>query len=197
MQYQGGDLEAWASGYVGQVRDYILFTYTPGMMGATSRAENIDARIMGGELGAAWRLDHHWKTDATLAYAWGKNSSDDEALPQMPPLEVRLGLTYEQDDWSAGALWRVVAAQNRVAEGKGNVVGQDFGKSAGFGVFSLNAAYRLSPQLKVSAGVDNLFDKAYAEHLNRAGDAGFGFPADAVAINEPGRTLWTKVDFSF
>lgn len=197
VQYQGGDLEAWASGYVGQVRDYILFTYTPGMMGATSRAENIDARIMGGELGAAWRLDHHWKTDATLAYAWGKNSSDDEALPQMPPLEVRLGLTYEQDDWSAGALWRVVAAQNRVAEGKGNVVGQDFGKSAGFGVFSLNAAYRLSPQLKVSAGVDNLFDKAYAEHLNRAGDAGFGFPADAVAINEPGRTLWTKVDFSF
>ncbi|QEY62623.1 TonB-dependent copper receptor [Metapseudomonas lalkuanensis] len=197
VQYQSGDLEAWASGYVGQVRDYILFTYTPGMMGPTSRAENIDARIMGGELGAAWRFAPDWKTEATLAYAWGKNSSDDEALPQMPPLETRLGLTYEQDNWSAGGLWRLVAAQNRVAEGKGNVVGQDFGKSAGFGVFSLNGAYRLSPELKVSAGVDNLFDKAYAEHLNRAGDAGFGFPADPVAIDEPGRTLWTKVDFSF
>ena len=197
VQYSEGDLEAWASGYVGQVRDYILFTYTPGMMGDTSRAENIDARIMGGELGAAYRLDGNWKTDATLAYAWGKNSSDGRALPQMPPLEARLGLTYERDDWSAGALWRVAAAQNRVAEGQGNVVGQDFGKSGGFAVFSLNGAYRLTRDIKVSAGVDNLFDKAYAEHLNLAGDAGFGFPAEPEAIKEPGRTLWTKVDFSF
>jgi len=44
--------------------------------------------------------------------------------------------------------------------------------------------------------VDNLFDKNYTEHLNLAGDAGFGFAGDR-ALNEPGRTLWTKVDFSF
>jgi iron complex outermembrane receptor protein len=198
VQYASDDLQAWASGYVGQIRDYILFTYTSGgMMGDTSQAENIDARIMGGELGAAYRLSDVWKADATLAYAWGKNSSDGKALPQMPPLEARLGLIYEQGDWSAGALWRLVAAQNRVAEGLGNVVGQDFGKSAGFGVFSLNGAYRISEQVKISTGVDNLFDKAYSEHLNLAGDAGFGFPAEPVAIDEPGRTLWTKVNLRF
>ena len=139
LQYQGEDLEAWASGYIGQVRDYILFDYNSKMMGmSTSRAENIDARIMGGELGAAYKLTSNWKADATLAYAWGKNSSDGKALPQMPPLDARLGLTYSEDDWSAGALWRVVAAQNRVDLNKGNVVGKDFGKSGGFGVFSLS-----------------------------------------------------------
>lgn len=196
-QYNGEDLQAWASGYVGQVHDFILFDYGTDMMGtSTSRAGNVDARIMGGELGFAYRLAPHWKTDATLAYAWGKNTSDGKALPQMPPLESKLGLTYEQDLWSAGALWRVVAAQGRVAEGEGNVVGQDFGKSAGFGVFSFNGSYKISKQLKVSAGVDNLLDKNYAEHLNLAGDAGFGLPGDK-ALNEPGRTLWTKVDFSF
>lgn len=196
-QYNGEDLQAWVSGYAGQVRDFILFDYGTDMMGmSTSTAYNVDARIMGGELGFAYRLTPHWKTDATLAYAWGKNSSDGQALPQMPPLESKWGLTYEQNSWSAGALWRVVAAQNRVAVGKGNVVGQDFGKSAGFGVFSVNGSYRVSKQLKVSTGVDNLFGKQYAEHLNLAGDAGFGFPGDR-ALNEPGRTLWTKVDFSF
>ncbi len=198
VQYASEDLQAWASGYVGQVRDYILFSYSTDMMGmSSSQADNIDARIMGGELGLAYNLTSNWKTDATLAYAWGKNSSDGEALPQMPPLEARLALAYEQQNWSAGALWRLVAAQNRVDEGKGNVVGQDFGNSAGFGVFSLNGAYRVSDNLKLSAGVDNLFDQNYAEHLNLAGDAGFGYPADPVAINEPGRTLWTKVDVSF
>ncbi|WP_095186041.1 TonB-dependent copper receptor [Pseudomonas sp. Irchel 3H9] len=197
-QYKADDLEAWASGYIGQVRDFILFDYRPGMMGTTSQARNVDARIMGGEVGAAYKLTRHWKADATLAYAWGKNSSDGKALPQMPPLDARVGLTYSEDDWSAGALWRVVAAQNRIDQNKGNVVGKDYDKSSGFGVFSLNGAYRITKNVKVSTGVDNLFGKAYAEHLNLAGNAGFGYPAnDPQAIKEPGRTLWTKVDMSF
>lgn len=199
IQYRDERLEAWASGYVGQVRDYILFDYQLNMMGSlTSQAQNVDARIMGGELGAAYKLTENWKADATLAYAWGKNSSDGKALPQMPPLESRLGLTYSRDTWSVGALWRLVAEQNRIAKNQGNVVGKDYDTSSGFGVFSLNGAYKVNNNLKLSAGVDNLFDKAYAEHLNLAGNAGFGYPASATdPVNEPGRTFWTKVDFSF
>ncbi|MDG9758952.1 TonB-dependent copper receptor [Pseudomonas sediminis] len=192
IQYQDDKLQAWASAYAGQIRDYILFDYR----GMGTQADNVDARIMGGELGVAYAFASNWKADATLAYAWGKNSSDGEALPQMPPLEARLGLSYQRDAWSVGALWRVVNGQGRTADGRGNVVGQDFGDSAGFGVLSLNGAYRLSEQVKLSAGVDNLLDKRYAEHLNLAGDAGFGFPAD-TRIDEPGRTLWAKVDFDF
>ncbi|MDN5672424.1 MAG: TonB-dependent copper receptor, partial [Pseudomonas sp.] len=194
LQYKTDTLEAWASVYAGEIRDYILFDYTKG----SSQAQNINARVMGGELGAAYQLTSNWKADATLAYAWGKNTSDGKALPQMPPLDTRLGLTYSEDDWSAGALWRVVARQDRIDRNAGNVVGKDFGKSAGFGVFSLNGAYRINKNLKVSAGVDNLLDKNYSEHLNMAGNAGYGYPAnDPRAINEPGRTLWTKVDVSF
>ena len=194
LQYKTDTLEAWASVYAGEIRDYILFDYAKG----SSQAQNINARVMGGELGAAYQLTSNWKADATLAYAWGKNTSDGKALPQMPPLDTRLGLTYSEDDWSAGALWRVVARQDRIDRNAGNVVGKDFGKSAGFGVFSLNGAYRINKNLKVSAGVDNLLDKNYSEHLNMAGNAGYGYPAnDPRAINEPGRTLWTKVDVSF
>ena len=194
LQYKSEKTEAWASMYVGEIRDYILFDYS----GGASQAQNINARIMGGELGAAYQLTSNWKADATLAYAWGKNTTDGKALPQMPPLDTRMGLTYSEDDWSAGALWRVVAPQGRIDRNAGNVVGKDFDKSAGFGVFSLNGAYRINKNLKVSAGVDNLLDKNYSEHLNMAGNAGYGYPAnDPTPINEPGRTLWTKVDVSF
>ena len=31
----------------------------------------------------------------------------------------RLGLTYSEDDWSAGALWRIVARQDRQHAGQG------------------------------------------------------------------------------
>lgn len=202
IQYSRGAAELWASGYVGQVRDYIMFSFKPGMNTnhTISAVDNIDARIMGGELGGSHRFAPHWKADLSLAYAYGKNSSDGRAMPQIPPLEARFGLSYEQGDFSSAALWRVVAAQNRIDDrerGRGNVVGKDFGPSSGFGVFSLNSAYRLSQNWKVSAGVDNLFDKNYSEHLNLAGNAGFGYTDNATRVNESGRTWWTRVDMSF
>ncbi|MDY7219562.1 TonB-dependent copper receptor [Denitrificimonas sp. JX-1] len=192
IQYQQGPVEVWASAYVGQVRDYLMFTYTNN----GSQVENIDARIMGGELGGSHRFAPGWKADASLAYAYGKNSSDGRAMPQIPPLEARFSMSYEQGDFSSAALWRVVAAQNRIDEGRGNVVGRDFGGSSGFGVFSLNTAYRLSQNWKVSAGVDNLFDKKYSEHLNLGGNDAFGLSAD-TRVNEVGRTWWARVDMKF
>ena len=193
IQYSQGPIDAWASAYVGQVRDYLMFVHT----GSNSQVDNIDARIMGGEFGAAYNFTSNVKGDVSLAYAYGKNSSDGRAMPQIPPLEARFGLSYEQGDFSSAALWRVVAAQNRTDEGRGNVIGKDFGASSGFGVFSLNSAYRLSKNWKVSAGVDNLFDKKYSEHLNLAGNPDLGFDDDPTRINEPGRTWWTRVDMSF
>ena len=194
--FNGGALEAWVSAYAGVVQDFMLFDYRAAMGMSTRHVRNVQARILGGELGGSYQLDDHWKGTASLAYAWGENTTDHRALPQVPPLEARLGLTYSHDRWSAGTLWRLVSAQHRVAVGSGNVVGQDFSSSAGFGVLSVNGAYRLNRHWKVSAGVDNLFGKTYTEHLNLAGDAGFGYPGDR-AINEPGRTLWSKLDFSF
>ncbi|MCY1464936.1 TonB-dependent copper receptor [compost metagenome] len=77
------------------------------------------------------------------------------------------------------------------------MVARDLGPSAGFATLSLNGAYRINDSLRASVGVDNLFDRAYAEHLNLAGSADFGFPADPVRINEPGRSFWLKLDYRY
>jgi len=197
LQYKGPRVQTWVSAYAGQIQDYILFTYHgSGMMGM-SQARNVDARIAGAEAGLEVSLAGQWKLGGTLAYAWGENRDQQRPLPQMPPLEARLSANWEGQSWSAGALLRAVTHQHRVAEGQGNVVAQDLGPSAGFATFALNAAYRFSSQLQLSAGVDNLFDRAYSEHLNLAGSADFGFPADPVRINEPGRSLWIKVNYRY
>lgn len=193
IQYAQGPVELWASGYVGRIQDYILFDYSS----SKSVQRNVNARIMGAEIGGSHRFAPGWKADASLAYAWGKNTTDGRALPQMPPLEARFSLGYEQGDWSSAALWRLVRAQNRTDNMKGNVTGKDFAPSSGFGVFSFNSAYRLSSNWKLSAGIDNLFNKKYSEHLNLAGNAGFGYPDDPTRVNEQGRTWWTRIDMSF
>src|SRR5690606_35357335 len=151
-------------------------------------AGNVNARIAGGELGATYKPAPRWELGATLAYAWGRNRSGGRALPQIPPLEARLSATYDDGTWSASALWRIVAAQRRYALNEGNVVGKDFGPSAGFGVFSISGGYAVNRKVKLVIGVDNLFDKRYGEHLILAGNAGFGYAAN-TAINEPGRSV--------
>ncbi|MGH8073043.1 MAG: TonB-dependent copper receptor, partial [Lysobacter sp.] len=99
--------------------------------------------------------------------------------------------------WTAGALVRIVDGQHRVAPGYGNVVGQDLGASPGFATLALNTGYRFDNGMQLTAGIDNVFDRAYSEHLNLAGNADFGYPADPVRINEPGRTAWLKLNLNY
>ncbi|MCE9733054.1 TonB-dependent copper receptor [Pectobacterium sp. IFB5596] len=194
-QYSGQRLNSWVSAYVGRVNDFILFRYDP-MNARVSEADNVNATIMGGETGFSYKLTDSWKTDASLAYSWAKNTDDHRPLPQIPPLEARLGLSWEKGNWSSAGLLRLVSQQNRVAVNEGNVVGKDFDNSSGFAIFSANAAYRVNQHVKLSTGVDNVFNTTYSEHLNLAGNSSFGYSAN-TSVNEPGRTYWAKVNITF
>jgi iron complex outermembrane receptor protein len=194
--YAGTRLSASVSAFYSRVDDYILIEtgYLKGMRSVTV-TRNVDARTWGGEADATYLLAPRWQLLGTLAYTRGENRSDDLPLAQMPPLELRTGLNYADERWSAGMLWRVVAEQDRYAVRQGNVVGQDLGRTGGFGVLSLNAGWRPSAGVLVTAGVDNLFDKLYAEHLSRGGAMVAGFE-QTTRVNEPGRTLWLKIGAS-
>jgi len=191
-QYKGEKLDAWFAGYLGQIKDFIVFDYaSPAKM-----TRNVNAQIMGAELGSAYLLSERWKLETTLAWAWGRNRSDGQPLPQMPPLDSRLTLSYAGNDWNTRLLWRLVSAQPRVANQQGNVTGKDMGPSAGFGVLSWNIDYAITPALRLSGGIDNLFNKDYVEHLNMAGNKDFGFPAQ-TQLREPGRNFWAAVQMKF
>lgn len=193
-QWAAGGDRAWVSAYAGQVRNFILFTYTGGMMGMSSTVENIEARTHGFEAGLAHRQGHVM-ADGSLAWAWGRDVTNDAPLPQVPPLEGRMTLQYDDGvAWSGGVLVRAVATQDRIALDRGNVVGRDLGRTPGFGILSFNLARRLPLGMTLAAGVDNVLDRTYSEHLNLAGDSAFGYPADPVRIHEPGRTAWLKLN---
>ena len=194
LQYRGRNFDAWVSAYAGRVDDYIQFHYMPGGMSAVG---NVDADIRGAELGVEYRPRDHWKLGGTLAYARGTIRDTDRPMPQMPPLESRLTAAWDNGTWSAGMLLRLVAGQDRIAPGFGNVVGQDLDESPGFGTLALHAGHRFNERVMLTAGVDNVFDRSYSEHLNLAGNADFGYPADPVRINEPGRTAWVKLNYTW
>ncbi|HET7832474.1 MAG TPA: TonB-dependent copper receptor [Gallionella sp.] len=211
MTYKAGAVSASLSGFYNKVRDYILveqgcknmmgmLTGLTNVCGAgltlTSMTRNINATTWGGEATAAWQFAPQWKLDGALAYVRGTNDTDRTALAQLSPLEGRIGTTYDNGIWTVGSLVRLVAAQNRFVANQGNIVGTDISRTGGFGVLSLNGAYRINKNAQVSAGVDNLLDKTYAEHISRAGAMVAGF-AQTTRVNETGRNLWVKANLKF
>jgi len=197
LHYKTKHFNTWVSAYAGRLDDYILISYYNHMMGLTTTARNIDARIAGSEAGLEWTPTEGLNFSASVAYAWGENHDDNRALPQMPPLDARLSVAFEGRRWSAGMLLRGVASQGRIAANQGNIVGRDLGKSPGFATIAFNGGYRINDTLQVTTGIDNVFNRFYSEHLNLAGNADFGYPAHPIRIAEPGRTAWLKVNYRF
>ncbi|WP_024432988.1 TonB-dependent copper receptor [Acinetobacter baumannii] len=203
-QQQHGALNTWASAYVGVINDYILMSYhnhpTSGEhdhgSSFSAGAKNVDATIAGAEAGIGYQFTDHIQADLSAMYAWGKNTTDDKPLPQISPLEGRLNIRYVADKYNLGLLWRAVAEQSRVSLHQGNIVGYDLKPSKGFSTLSLNGSYNLRKDIDVSVGIDNVFDKTYTEHLNKAGSAGFGF-ASEEQFNNIGRNYWVRMSMKF
>ncbi|MDP1997684.1 MAG: TonB-dependent receptor, partial [Gallionella sp.] len=197
--YKTGGTDFTVSAFYSKVSDFILVDYRTKMF--TGAVRNVNATTYGAELGYGQALSRDWKLNSSLAYVHGSNNTDGTPLAQLPPLEGRIGLSYDDKQWSFGALTRLVAAQTRFDLNKGNIAGKDLGASSGFGIFSVNAGWRPNKMALVTAGVDNLFNRNYAEFISRQGDSGMmGMPipgyVKTTRVNEAGRTLWLKASIS-
>ncbi|NKF51789.1 TonB-dependent copper receptor [Shewanella sp. WXL01] len=188
------DIEFSASVYFGKVRDYILIDANFDK----TVAYNVDATIWGGEAALNYPFNDNWSTQTTVSYSHGHNDTQDVALGQVSPLEGRISINYENDNWTAGLFWRLVAAQDRVSIGQGNISGQDLSESSGFGTLALNGSWKHGDAVLISFGIENIFDITYSEHISRSG-AGNDIPGSEplFKVNEPGRTAWVKLDYTF
>ena len=185
------NLHASVSVFGSNIKDFIMME----RQGMNFNVRNINASRFGGEAEVKWTFAPNWEVGTSLAYTHGKNRTDGKPLAQTPPLEWNNTLAFDNGKFSAGALWRVVAKQNRYSKGQGNIVGQDIGASSGFGVLSLNAGWKFSKYATLQGGVDNVFNKTYAEFVSRGGDPSAG--TQTMRVNEPGRTAWLRLQAKF
>ncbi|MCK2127859.1 TonB-dependent copper receptor [Thauera aromatica] len=197
--WTAGNVHASVSGFYSKVDNYMLLRWFTRGTSTAADVRNIDATLYGLETDLTWRFASNWSATGTLAWVHGRNDTDDKALAQQPPLEGRLALEYNDGTFSYGGLLRVVARQDRVDVGSGSIVsnGKDLGPTPGFATLALNAGWRPNKVTLLTAGVDNVFDRTYHEHLSQGSAAIAGYEAATnEIINEPGRTFWLKVQMA-
>ena len=117
----------------------------------------------------------------TSSYVRGKNITEDTNLPLIPPLSTRTGIRYSfaqlvNVDFSTV----VVAKQDKVVEGETETEGY-----TKFDVILSSSQINVNPlKLQLFAGIQNLTDVAYTNHL----------ATNRGPINyEPGRNIFGKV----
>jgi iron complex outermembrane receptor protein len=152
---------------------------------------NVEARLFGVELDVWQRLTDHLSLLGNASWIEGDNTTDARPLYQIPPLQGRLRADFERGRWTASAAMRYAFDQTRVDDDPTTGSGLDAGETPGYAVYDLLGTFSLEQGLRFEAGVENVFDRQYASHLNRSSP----FTPDQVRVNEPGRTFWFRVRF--
>jgi hemoglobin/transferrin/lactoferrin receptor protein len=143
------------------------------------------ALLYGFDFGMQYNVWSRLVVYASGAYVRGLDTEEDVNLPRIPPLSGRLGMRYSFPR-IASAEFTVLAAskQDKIAEGEIETAGY-----ARFDLAISSAAIRLGPtQLNIYAGIENLTDRSYTNHLstNRG----------SISI-EPGRNYYLRLRLSF
>ncbi len=147
---------------------------------------NIDkALFLGGEMELQWKINPVFSVLANLSYTQGRNIDKDTFLPQIPPMHGLFSVNYHQKelfDASVSALW--AAKQGKVAPGENPTNGHlIFNADLHTEKFRINRNY-----LRFFAGAENIFDKAYYNHLSTT---------RGVLRLEPGRNIYVKAELGW
>lgn len=198
-----------ANGFFSYITDFIsgnrippslVMPQTSGVLGV-KQFVNIDYALLYG-FEFQWKSPsmYKWESVVTMAYTTGINPEatrytvengnvvgsemvENDPLPELPPLEGNLKLRYNffGKRLVPEVRVRAVSAQNRIS------ASYDEDSTPGFVVFGLNLYYQYNRQISVSAGINNLLDTFYYEHLNRR------MIGSTKSLYEPGRIAYLKI----
>ncbi len=176
-----------ASVFYSDVQDYIeaaSFTSSAGRIG--KGFQNIHARLIGGEVSLSASLPWDIFLDTSLSYTQGDNRTGHTALSEMPPLKGSLSLRHDTGTYFIEVAEDMAATQSRVSSLLSEA------KTPGYGVTRLKAGYNRNG-FSLIAGVENLFDHYYVDHLSYQRDPF----ASGVRVAEPGRTAYVNLTYAF
>ncbi len=155
------------------------------------RFSNTEAELTGLDADFGVGLGDSWRMDGVLTYVRGERKDVSDDLYRITPPSLRVGLTYEQPSWSATLETLAVADQDKVSEINEEVPTDGYVLLNAFGSWTINDSVSLS------AGVENIFDQSYREHLagyNR--NAGLGIPV-GDRLPGPGVGAWLRINTRF
>ena len=120
---------------------------------------NVDAVLYGFDAPFGYQINSHLSLDGQVSYVRGERDDIDDNLYRIAPLNGLLALSYTQNKWSVIAEVEGFSAQDDVSATNSEK------ETAGYALVNLKGSYSIQHNIELAAGLENLMDKEYAQHL--------------------------------
>jgi iron complex outermembrane recepter protein len=183
-----GVFAAYLQNYISSVIDTNLSTRLPSSPGVRQFINLDKAMLSGFEFSMKQAMPASLMLEIAMAYTHGVDLSQKKPLPEIPPIDLRLTLSgnYFGNRLFPELMLRYAGAQNRVAASFAEQ------KTPAFTLVDMGLTYQINSTVSLNAGIKNLFDEAYYEHLSR------GMRTDPPRpLYAPGRSFFLKLNLNF
>lgn len=175
------------------LHDYISGIIRPDIMPSSMKSpgvrqiQNLEHAMKAGfESRFNWKFLPQLRSEMAVAYTYAEDLDTKKPLPEIFPLDFRWKMQADLSPVIFSVNYRYAAAQNRVDPSFGEL------QTPAFSVVDLHGKYEVFRNAFIDAEVSNLFDNAYAEHLNRTLTGN-----RSVRILERGRSFNLGFTYSF
>lgn len=178
--------------FYNRVNDYIqgvagLYAANPAVLKYT----NIDAELYGMDGSWQYRASDDFKLSGTVSYVRGRRTDVSDNLYRIAPLRASINGEYEQGKWTHRAEWLLAASQDNVSSYNAET------ETGGYATANLRSRYQVQQNFNLSAGIENLFDRYYADHLGGINRVSGSDVAVGQHIPGAGRFGYVAVDYAF
>lgn len=195
FQYRRQQITINADVFASYLQDFISSTIDPDLKPRLPNSPGVrqftnlnEALLTGMEVEFNHAISAHISQRFSVAYTYGQDISRSQALPEIAPLDIRYQLrgSWWQDRLQPEISLRQVASQNRISGEFGET------RTPSFFLADVGIKYQLLENMKIAAGILNVFDENYYEHLTRSTAANRSIPVYA-----PGRSFSVSISLDF
>jgi iron complex outermembrane receptor protein len=173
--------------------DYIYLKHTAP---TTYTFENIDATVYGVEVSSSYFATDEITIDMSASYKKGKKENSatqpDKDLADIAPLRGNIALNYEYMNKSVATL--EMQASDNWSDIDSNSGEQEL---SGWAIFNAKVKHAFTKNIDFTLGVNNMFDKTYVQSNSYVDLILLSGGANTMLLNEPGRYIYTNLDFKF
>ena len=159
--------------------------------------ENIDATIYGTELSANYFPMDELELSASMSYKKGQKSEaldgqNDKDLADIAPLRTKLAANYE---YMAGSVATLEVQRSE----KWNTYDEDAGEQEldAWSILNAKVEHKFNKMVDLTVGVNNILDETFAVSNTYIDLTLLTDGTDVMLLNEPGRYLYTNLNYKF
>lgn len=154
------------------------------------RWANVDAKLYGFDMDAGYDFEGPLRLDGVINYVRGERDDIDDNLYRIAAPSATAALTWDAPVWSASLEVRAVAEQDEVS-----LTNSEQGTD-GYAVLNLYGDWKVADGVRLSAGIENLLDEEYRDHLSGVNRNGFGDVPVGERVPGAGRGVFLRLNIA-